>query len=121
MLCIGDAAHAMSPVGGVGVNLAIQDAVAAANVLVPSMRRGKASEADLRAIQKRRDFPTRATQRVQVLIQDRVITSVLRGKEVRGAKVWVASHFSLAPIRRHRLSASCAADSQSFRAKPSRA
>ncbi len=81
MLCIGDAAHAMSPVGGVGVNLAIQDAVAAANVLVPRMRQGKASEADLRAIQKRRDFPTKATQRVQVLIQDRVITSVLRGKE----------------------------------------
>jgi 2-polyprenyl-6-methoxyphenol hydroxylase-like FAD-dependent oxidoreductase len=81
MLCIGDAAHAMSPVGGVGVNLAIQDAVAAANVLVPRMRQGRATEADLRAIQKRRDFPTRATQRVQVLIQDRVITSVLRGKE----------------------------------------
>ena len=81
MLCIGDAAHAMSPVGGVGVNLAIQDAVAAANVLVPRMRQGKPTEADLRAIQKRRDFPTRATQRVQVLIQDRVITSVLRGKE----------------------------------------
>ena len=81
MLCIGDAAHAMSPVGGVGVNLAVQDAVAAANVLVPRMRQGKASEADLRAIQKRRDFPTKATQRVQVLIQDRVITSVLRGKE----------------------------------------
>ncbi len=81
MLCIGDAAHAMSPVGGVGVNLAIQDAVAAANVLVPRMRQGQATEADLRAIQKRRDFPTKATQRVQVLIQDRVITSVLRGKE----------------------------------------
>ena len=81
MLCIGDAAHAMSPVGGVGVNLAIQDAVAAANVLVPRMRQGKPTEADLRAIQKRRDFPTKATQRVQVLIQDRVITSVLRGKE----------------------------------------
>ena len=81
MLCIGDAAHAMSPVGGVGVNLAIQDAVAAANVLVPRMRQGKPTEADLQAIQKRRDFPTKATQRVQVLIQDRVITSVLRGKE----------------------------------------
>lgn len=81
MLCIGDAAHAMSPVGGVGVNLAIQDAVAAANVLVPRMRQGKATEADLRAIQKRRDFPTKATQRVQVLIQDRVISSVLKGQQ----------------------------------------
>ena len=81
MLCIGDAAHAMSPVGGVGVNLAIQDAVAAANVLVPVLQRGRASQDDLRAVQKRRDFPTRATQRVQVLIQDRVISAVLRGKE----------------------------------------
>jgi 2-polyprenyl-6-methoxyphenol hydroxylase-like FAD-dependent oxidoreductase len=81
MLCIGDAAHAMSPVGGVGVNLAVQDAVAAANVLVPRMRQGKATEADLRAIQKRRDFPTKATQRVQVLIQDRVISSVLKGQQ----------------------------------------
>ena len=80
MLCIGDAAHAMSPVGGVGVNLAVQDAVAAANVLVPVLRRGRASQADLQAVQKRRDFPTRATQRVQVLIQDRVISAVLRGK-----------------------------------------
>lgn len=79
MLCIGNAAHAMSPVGGVGVNLAIQDAVAAANVLVPALRKGRATEADLRAIQKRRDFPTKATQRVQVLIQDRVISGVLRG------------------------------------------
>ncbi|MGE0417056.1 MAG: FAD-dependent oxidoreductase [Acetobacteraceae bacterium] len=81
MLCIGDAAHAMSPVGGVGVNLAIQDAVAAANILVPVLRRGKATQADLQAVQKRRDFPTRMTQRAQVLIQNRVISSVLQGAE----------------------------------------
>jgi 2-polyprenyl-6-methoxyphenol hydroxylase-like FAD-dependent oxidoreductase len=79
MICIGDAAHAMSPVGGVGINLAIQDAVAAANVLVPALRRGKASQSDLTAIQRRRDFPTKMTQRLQVLIQNRVISSVLRG------------------------------------------
>jgi len=81
MLCIGDAAHAMSPVGGVGVNLAIQDAVAAANVLVPVLRRGRATQGDLRAVQQRRDFPTRVTQRAQVLIQDRVISAVLRGED----------------------------------------
>lgn len=81
MLCIGDAAHAMSPVGGVGVNLAIQDAVAAANILVPVLRRGKATQSDLQAVQKRRNFPTRMTQRAQVLIQNRVISSVLQGAE----------------------------------------
>ncbi len=79
MICIGDAAHAMSPVGGVGINLAIQDAVAAANILVPVLRQGRASQTDLAAIQRRRDFPTKMTQRLQVLIQNRVISSVLRG------------------------------------------
>ncbi len=79
MLCIGDAAHAMSPIGGVGVNLAIQDAVATANVLVPAMRNGSVSQDDLRTVQKRRDFPTKATQRLQLLMQDRIITAVLRG------------------------------------------
>ncbi len=79
LLFIGDAAHAMSPVGGVGINLAIQDAVAAANVLVPRMRNGAATQEDLRAVQRRRELPTRVTQRVQILIQDRVISSVLRG------------------------------------------
>ena len=79
LLFIGDAAHAMSPVGGVGINLAIQDAVAAANILVPRMRNGAATIDDLRAVQRRREFPTRVTQRLQVLIQNRVISSVLRG------------------------------------------
>jgi 2-polyprenyl-6-methoxyphenol hydroxylase-like FAD-dependent oxidoreductase len=73
LLCIGDAAHAMSPVGGVGINLAIQDAVAAANVL----SRGDFSTARLAAVQKRRDFPTRMTQRFQVLVQDRILSRVL--------------------------------------------
>ena len=63
LLCIGDAAHAMSPVGGVGINLAIQDAVAAANILVPRMREGGATLDDLRAVQRRREWPTRMTQR----------------------------------------------------------
>jgi 2-polyprenyl-6-methoxyphenol hydroxylase-like FAD-dependent oxidoreductase len=77
LLCIGDAAHAMSPIGGVGINLAIQDAVAAANILAEPLRRGPVSEGDLRRVQRRREFPTRATQRLQVFVQDRVISRVL--------------------------------------------
>lgn len=77
LLCIGDAAHAMSPVGGVGINLAIQDAVAAANILAERLRSGSVSIRDLRAVQRRREFPTRMTQRLQVLIQNRVIRRVL--------------------------------------------
>jgi 2-polyprenyl-6-methoxyphenol hydroxylase-like FAD-dependent oxidoreductase len=75
LLCIGDAAHAMSPVGGVGINLAIQDAVAAANVLW----RGDFSQQSLRAVQRRREFPTRVTQCFQVIVQDRILSRVLAG------------------------------------------
>jgi 2-polyprenyl-6-methoxyphenol hydroxylase-like FAD-dependent oxidoreductase len=71
-VCIGDAAHAMSPVGGVGINLAIQDAVAAANILARPLREGAVSPRDLAKIQRRRAFPTRLTQRVQALIQKRI-------------------------------------------------
>jgi 2-polyprenyl-6-methoxyphenol hydroxylase-like FAD-dependent oxidoreductase len=77
LLCIGDAAHAMSPIGGVGINLAIQDAVAAANILAPALLRGGVSEDKLRAVQRRREFPTRAMQAIQVLIQNRVVGRVL--------------------------------------------
>lgn len=77
LLCIGDAAHAMSPIGGVGINLAIQDAVATANVLVPRMTQGKATLEDLRAVQRRREWPTKMTQRAQVMIQDKIISNVL--------------------------------------------
>jgi len=78
LVCIGDAAHAMSPVGGVGINLAIQDAVAAANILAGPLRRGSLSSADLEKIQARREWPVRVTQRLQILVQDRVIARVLR-------------------------------------------
>ena len=77
LLCIGDAAHAMSPVGGVGINLAIQDAVAAANLLTGPLRADRLTTEDLRRVQERRDWPTRVTQRVQLFMQDRVIRRVL--------------------------------------------
>jgi len=76
-LCIGDAAHAMSPIGGVGINLAIQDAVAAANILAQPLLRGALAADDLAAVQRRRDFPTRMTQRMQLFLQRNVIGRVL--------------------------------------------
>jgi 2-polyprenyl-6-methoxyphenol hydroxylase-like FAD-dependent oxidoreductase len=76
-LCIGDAAHAMSPVGGVGINLAIQDAVAASNLLVASLQGGAVTLDDLAAVQHRRAWPARVTQRVQVAIQDEVLSPAL--------------------------------------------
>ena len=79
LLCIGDAAHAMSPVGGVGINLAIQDAVAAANILYAPLRDKAVTVDDLRKVEARREFPTRVTQRLQVFIQNRVIRRVLAG------------------------------------------
>jgi 2-polyprenyl-6-methoxyphenol hydroxylase-like FAD-dependent oxidoreductase len=77
LLCIGDAAHAMSPVGGVGINLAIQDAVAAANVLFKPLREGRLAIEQLLQIQRRREFPTRVTQWLQVAVQRRIIARVL--------------------------------------------
>ncbi|MBO0756998.1 MAG: FAD-dependent oxidoreductase [Bradyrhizobiaceae bacterium] len=77
LLCIGDAAHAMSPVGGVGINLAVQDAVAAANLLYQPLLSGRVGEDDLRGVQQRREFPAWLTQRAQVFIQNRVIAGVL--------------------------------------------
>src|SRR6185312_8876431 len=68
LLCIGDAAHAMSPVGGVGINLAIQDAVAAANILAGPLQHGAPSVAELHAVLRRRELPTRLTQAMQVFV-----------------------------------------------------
>jgi 2-polyprenyl-6-methoxyphenol hydroxylase-like FAD-dependent oxidoreductase len=80
LLCIGDAAHTMSPIGGVGINLAIQDAVAASNILIAPFRAGRLADSDLAAVQARRLFPTRATQAAQVFIQNGVIAPALLGK-----------------------------------------
>jgi 2-polyprenyl-6-methoxyphenol hydroxylase-like FAD-dependent oxidoreductase len=82
LLCIGDAAHAMSPIGGVGINLAIQDAVAAANLLAEPLRVGRLTTEDLRRVQRRREWPTRITQRLQVIVQNRVIRRVLSGADM---------------------------------------
>ena len=78
-LAIGDAAHAMSPIGGVGINLAVQDAVAAANQLAGPLRAGRLSEDDLAAVERRRLFPTRATQWAQVAAQNNVVAPTLAG------------------------------------------
>jgi 2-polyprenyl-6-methoxyphenol hydroxylase-like FAD-dependent oxidoreductase len=81
LLCIGDAAHAMSPIGGVGINLAVQDAVAAANILAGPLRTRTIGTQDLAAVQRRRTFPTRATQWLQVQVQNRIISRVLASHE----------------------------------------
>jgi 2-polyprenyl-6-methoxyphenol hydroxylase-like FAD-dependent oxidoreductase len=81
LLCIGDAAHAMSPIGGVGINLAVQDAVAAANILAEPLRAGAMTLDHLAKVQRRREWPTRVTQALQRTIQNRVIRPVLAGTQ----------------------------------------
>jgi 2-polyprenyl-6-methoxyphenol hydroxylase-like FAD-dependent oxidoreductase len=78
LLCIGDAAHAMSPIGGVGVNLAVQDAVATANILAAKLQSGVPTEAELDAVQARREFPVKVTQRMQVVAQDNIVSQALK-------------------------------------------
>ena len=97
LLCIGDAAHAMSPVGGVGINLAIQDAVAAANILAGPLKTGKLTDADLAAVQKRREFPTRAVQRVQIAAQNDLIRPSI-GRNAPPHAPFVLRLFNAVPI-----------------------
>jgi 2-polyprenyl-6-methoxyphenol hydroxylase-like FAD-dependent oxidoreductase len=78
LLCIGDAAHAMSPIGGVGVNLAVQDAVATANLLASKLANGCPPEDELDAVRRRREFPVRMTQRVQVVAQNSIVSAALK-------------------------------------------
>ena len=96
LLCIGDAAHAMSPVGGVGINLAIQDAVATANILVGKLSTRSVLPSDLRQVQERRLFPTQVTQAVQVFVQKRVLGRAL-GATVTSAP-WFLKLFGWFPL-----------------------
>ena len=101
LLCIGDAAHAMSPVGGVGINLAIQDAVAAANLLVSALRNtGKATNAVLDEIQRRRELPTRVVQSAQLAIQNGIIRRVLGRQGQRMSPPWIIRLLGTIPLLR---------------------
>ena len=99
LLCVGDAAHAMSPVGGVGINLAIQDAVAAANILYEPLKEGRCSEDDLRRVQERRTFPTRMTQGLQIAIQNVIIKPTLESDKPISVP-WPLRIFQLVPRAR---------------------
>jgi 2-polyprenyl-6-methoxyphenol hydroxylase-like FAD-dependent oxidoreductase len=99
LLCIGDAAHAMSPVGGIGINLAIQDAVAAANILWQPLAEGWVSPSHLQKVQWRRELPTRLTQRGQVFVQDNVLGRVLGSTQPIVAP-WFLKLFKKFPVLR---------------------
>ncbi len=100
LLCIGDAAHAMSPIGGVGINLAIQDAVATANLLAQPLLTKNVDESDLRKVQERRLFPTKVTQAFQIFVQDRAITPILQGTAIDRPPLAARLLDDVAPLRR---------------------
>ena len=100
LLAIGDAAHAMSPIGGIGINLAVQDAVATANILAAPLARGENVDAILRKVQERRLFPTRVIQAGQKAAQDRVIGRLLRGTEPIRQAPLIVRLFDRYPILR---------------------
>jgi 2-polyprenyl-6-methoxyphenol hydroxylase-like FAD-dependent oxidoreductase len=100
LICIGDAAHAMSPIGGVGINLAVQDAVASANILAEPLRHGRVTIDTLKQIQERREFPTRATQRLQILMQNNLIGPALASKGAQLHAPWFMKMMQLPLLRR---------------------
>jgi 2-polyprenyl-6-methoxyphenol hydroxylase-like FAD-dependent oxidoreductase len=89
LICIGDAAHAMSPIGGVGVNLAIQDAVAAANILAVPLREGRFTDAHLAAVERRRTFPTKATQKLQLMMRSSRRTDEADDRKRKGPPAFI--------------------------------
>jgi 2-polyprenyl-6-methoxyphenol hydroxylase-like FAD-dependent oxidoreductase len=97
VVLIGDSAHAMSPIGGVGINYAVQDAVAAANILIPAFKRGDVSLTTLNKIQKRRQQPTRRMQNLQVYIQDHIFSPLLNSKD-RIRVPWFFRLFAWFPV-----------------------
>ena len=97
LLCIGDAAHAMSPIAGVGINLAIQDAVATANILILQFKKGSVTTADLARVQNRRESPARRTQKVQVFMQNYIIASILNSRKHMQVP-WIFKLTKLFPI-----------------------
>jgi 2-polyprenyl-6-methoxyphenol hydroxylase-like FAD-dependent oxidoreductase len=99
LICIGDSAHAMSPIGGVGINMAVQDAVAAANRLASPLRSGAVTDNDLQAIQERRVPPVRFTQWLQLTIQKRIISRVLESRQ-RPKPPLFFKLFSIFPVLR---------------------
>ncbi|HEY5426727.1 MAG TPA: FAD-dependent monooxygenase, partial [Candidatus Tumulicola sp.] len=100
VLCVGDAAHAMSPIGGVGINLAIQDSVAAANILAEPLRAGVVSDDLLAGVQARRTFPTKVTQGLQIFVQNRAIDPILTGSDVSRPPLPVRLLDEIVPLRR---------------------
>jgi 2-polyprenyl-6-methoxyphenol hydroxylase-like FAD-dependent oxidoreductase len=100
LICIGDAAHAMSPIGGVGINLAVQDAVASANILAEPLRQGRVTIGTLKQIQERRNFPTRVTQRLQILMQNNLIGPALASEGAQLHAPWFMKMMQLPLLRR---------------------
>jgi 2-polyprenyl-6-methoxyphenol hydroxylase-like FAD-dependent oxidoreductase len=100
LLFIGDAAHAMSPVGGIGINLAIQDAIAAANILIEPLKAHSVSEDDLAAVQSRREKPTARTQLLQRIAQRRVISAALAGDRPLRPPFWLPWLLARPPVKR---------------------